>query len=122
MLIFCLQFDSIRREQFLQRLVLDRFNKACRAEDRILCQINEKQTYSDFYYEDFFFFITSHENAYSHKISTKTLCYEFLNCFRGLYYFKYEFSYIIFKILTLYNDDSKIFAFNISGLKCCLHI
>ena len=36
-------------------------------------------------------------------------------------FFKYAFSPITHRILHLHNRNTKIFAFDIFGIKCCLH-
>ena len=38
-----------------------------------------------------------------------------------MYFLVYAFSSITLKMLNLQNRSPKIFAFHISGLKCCLH-
>ena len=43
--------------------IYDSFNIASRDEDKILDQIYMKQICPDFYYDDFFIFITLYENA-----------------------------------------------------------
>ena len=45
-------------------VVLDTFNNVSSDEDNILDQLYTKQICPDFYYDDFFIFITLYENAY----------------------------------------------------------
>ena len=42
-------------------------------------------------------------------------------CCRVLYFFKYAFSSITLRILNLHNKSTKIFAYDVFGLKHCLH-
>ena len=64
-------------------------------------------------------FTTLYENGYKRWGITKKQFYE---VFLVLYLFKICNSAITFKILNPHNRRPKIFAFDIFGLKCCLHL
>ena len=110
-----IQCDAIRSEQFCGDVVSEKFNKTFRDGHNNLDQI-----YISKYIRIIFVMIFILFNIIRKLHTTTTVALKpnlWVPYCYVLYFYKYAFSLITFKIQNLYNNDPKIFAFHTFVLK-----